>query len=251
MERTKPIILIASFREPSSHGGDLERDAVESSYVKAVLDAGGDPLVVPYGAVEEDIIELAFITDGLLLPGGGDIEPTHYGEDRREKIENVSQKRDELELMLVKAFLTKKKPIFGICRGAQLINVAMGGTLYLDIGTDVGTATQHWTEEGVAVADQFGFDRHTVEIEEGSALHTYFGMKETTVNSLHHQSIKDVAKGLRVGARAKDGIIEEIESVNMEEHWILGLQWHPEAIVELHPENKILFEKFIQAAHKI
>jgi len=247
MKKHKPIILISSFREPSAHGGELQRDAVESSYVSAVLSAEGDPLVVPYGATKKDITELAGVADGLLIPGGGDIEPSHYGEEMHEKIENVSKERDELEMMLVKAFLEKKKPIFGICRGAQVINVVMGGTMYLDIENEIAEPVDHWSKEGIVVADQFPEDSHSINIESGSALAEFFGLSEATVNSLHHQAIKGLAPGLRIGARAKDGVVEEIESTNMEDQWLLGVQWHPEAILEHHPENKKLFEEFIKA----
>jgi len=248
--RKKPIILISSFREPSAHGGDLERDAAESSYVSAVLAANGNPLVVPYGAKYEDITELALIADGLLLPGGGDIEPAHYGQDLHEKTENVSKERDELELSLVKAFLEKRKPIFGVCRGAQILNVAMGGSLCSDIECETNEPLHHWKKEGLSAADQFPEDSHSIEIEDDSVLAEFFGLKETVVNSLHHQSIKAVASGLRIGARSNDGIIEGIESVHMNERWLLGVQWHPEAILERHPENKILFERFIEASRR-
>lgn len=246
----KPIILISSFREPSSRGGDFMRDSVESSYTNAIVLAGGIPLTVSYGLSAEDYSDLAFVAGGLLLPGGGDIHPSHYGEEEDETIDNVSEERDMLEFSLARCFLEKKKPIFGICRGAQVLNVAMGGNLYRDIASEIKNPIEHWTKKDISLAEQYHRDIHTIEIQNGSALAGFFKMNEATVNSLHHQAVKSVGEGIRAGAIAPDGVIEEVESSDMNNRWLLGIQWHPETILNQHPENKTLFERFIEAAKK-
>jgi putative glutamine amidotransferase len=250
MKNKKPIILLPSFREASSKGGDFTRVVVEASYLSPLLSLDAVPLIVPLGATKEEIEELSEIADGLLIPGGGDIVPARYGENMHEMTNDVSEERDELEFSLVQSFLHQKKPIFGICRGVQVLNVAMGGTLYLDIASEMQTTIMHWWDKSVTIAEQYDKDTHEIEIEKESVLSTIFGMEKTKVNSLHHQSVKTVGNGLYVGARAIDGVVEEIESVDMNKQWLLGVQWHPEAILEHHPENKKLFEEFIQATRK-
>ena len=250
MKKTKPIILISSFFELSPKGGGLMRQSIEFSYVKGVILAGGNPLIVPCGLSVEDISELASVADGLLLPGGGDIAPSHYGEETDATTNDISEERDVLEFALVKCFLEKKKPIFGICRGAQVLNVAMGGNLYKDIEKEIKNPIAHWKKEGIPIGEQYRQDVHTIKIENGTALAGYFKMNEATVNSLHHQAIKTTGDGVIVGARAEDDIVEEVESVDMSRQWLLGVQWHPEALLEQRPENRTLFECFIEATKK-
>jgi putative glutamine amidotransferase len=250
MKNKKPIILLPSFREASAKGGQLTRVAVEASYLSPLLSLDAVPLIVPLGATKDEIEELSGIADGLLIPGGGDIIPARYGEKIHETTEETSEERDELEFFLAQSFLKKKKPIFGICRGMQVLNVAMGGTLHLDIASEIKTTIMHWWDKSITIAEQYDKDTHEIEIEKDSALAGYFGMEKTNVNSLHHQSVKKVGDGLRVGARAIDDIIEEVESTDMNIQWLLGVQWHPEAILEHHPENQKLFEEFIKATRK-
>jgi putative glutamine amidotransferase len=250
MKNKKPIILFPSFREASPKGGNLTRVAVEASYLSPILSLDAVPLIVPLGATKEEIEELSGIADGLLLPGGGDIIPARYGEKIQETTEETSEERDELEFFPVQSFFEQKKPIFGICRGMQVLNVAMRGSLYADVAGEIQTTILHQCDKNITVFEQYGKDAHEIEIEKDSALADYFGVTKTIVNSLHHQSIKTVGDGFRIGARAPDGIIEEIESVDMNQHWLLGVQWHPEAILEHHPENKNLFEEFIGATKK-
>jgi putative glutamine amidotransferase len=250
MQTNKPIILVSSYREPSLRGGGLMRDCIESSYANAVILAGGIPLVVSFGLSANDYSDLAFVASGLLLPGGGDIHPSLYGKEEDDTTDNVSEERDALEFSLVRCFLEKKKPIFGICRGAQVLNVAMGGNLYRDIASEVQNPIEHWTKKNISLAEQYNRDIHTIEIQNGSALAGFFKMNEATVNSLHHQAVKSVGGEIRAGAIAPDGVIEEVESSDMGNRWLLGVQWHPEAILDKHPENKTLFEGFIEAAKK-
>jgi len=246
----KPLILIPSYRAPSFKGGELTMVCVEFTYLNALFSSGAVPVIIPIGSPEEDVQKLSGIADGLLIPGGGDIDPARYGEIMHETVNDVSEERDEMEFSLVKYFLEKKKPIFGICRGMQVLNVVMEEALHLDVPSEIETEIMHQKDPILPLSEQMVRDSHDIIIEDGSALARFFGMKETSVNSLHHQAVKAAAKGLRIGAKAPDGVIEEIESVDMDAHFLLGVQWHPEAILERHPENMVLFQEFVRAAMK-
>jgi putative glutamine amidotransferase len=247
----KPIILVTSLREPSSKGGDLSVFAVCAPYLNALCAHGAIPLGVPLCLQKNEFEQLSDMAQGLFIPGGDDLHPKHYGATEiHEKTGECSEERDELELSLIRVFIEKKKPIFGVCRGAQVINVAMGGTLYQDIESEVETDISHKRDENISMSEYFLKEVHDVIFVKNTSLSSFFPIKKIMVNSLHHQAIKDVAPGLRVNAYAADQVIEAVESEDMSAQWILGVQWHPEMLIEKHPENKILFEKFIEAARK-
>jgi len=262
----KPIILVTSFREPSPKGSSFSSVASDMTYLNALSSNGAIPLVVPLGLEKDALIQLADTAQGLLIPGGIDIYPKRYGASdiheksgglsfektdmlaNEENSSGFSNERDELEISLVRIFIEKKKPILGICRGSQVINVATGGTLYQDIQDETPADLRHEYDGKTSLGEYFSRDAHDVVFSENTMLSSVFPNQKSTVNSLHHQAIKDLGTGLHVAARATDGMIEAIESENMATHWIAGVQWHPEMLVEKHPENKIIFEKFIEAA---
>ncbi len=245
----KPIIFITSLRIPSPKGGSFSTVSVDASYLDVLSTCGATPLIVPLGLSQNELESLADKAQGLFIPGGADINPKQYGaSNAHESIVDISDERDELELSLAKIFIEKRKPIFGVCRGAQIINVAMGGTLHQDIQSEVETEIHHEYDKQVSLAEYFPKEIHRVIISENTALASFLPLSRITVNSLHHQAVKDIGAGLRICARAEDGIAEAIESEDMDTRWILGVQWHPEMLTEKHPENKILFEKFIEAA---
>ncbi|MCX6735533.1 MAG: gamma-glutamyl-gamma-aminobutyrate hydrolase family protein [Candidatus Parcubacteria bacterium] len=245
----KPIILITSLRIPSPKGGSFSTVSVDASYLDVLKACRAVPLVVPLGLSRDELELLADKTQGLFIPGGVDINPKRYDAVAiHESVSDISEERDELEIMLAQIFIEKRKPIFGVCRGSQIINVAMGGTLYQDIQSEIQTDIHHEYNKEISLAEYFPKEIHEVIIAENTALASFLPLSKITVNSLHHQAVKDIAPGLLVCARAEDGVAEAIESEDMVSRWILGVQWHPEMLIVQHPENKILFEKFIEAA---
>lgn len=195
----------------------------EQKMARAVWRAGGMPLA--HVDIPEDpvtcIDELLDRCRGLLLQGGTDCAPQSYGETPLKPEWSGDPRRDDYEIRLIQAAAQRNMPILGICRGAQILNVAMGGTLYQDIGTQVDGALVHRDWEPY---DELS---HPVEIETPSWVGDIYGATQIITNSVHHQAVKDVAPGFRVTARAPDGIVEAIERIE-DDVWMAGVQWHPE-----------------------
>lgn len=211
------------------------------TYVNAILNAGGLPLLLPAKGSENDCLELAEHLDGLLVPGGADVSTLLYGEEALQPVTMMNSSNDRFEIALIRRMAELNKPIIGICRGIQVINVAFGGSLYQDIPSQIQTKQNHY-QKGPRY-EPF----HYVELEEGSKLADIFHCRTLAVNTFHHQSVKDVADGFRVTAKAHDGVIEAIEH---KEKYILGVQWHPECMVDVHDEFIPFFDNFIQEAAK-
>ena len=214
-------------------------------YKQSVLHVGGDVRILdasmPVGEAMNGL-------DGLMLTGGDDVAPARYGEARDERTVEVEPERDEFEIALVSAARTSNLPIFAICRGVQVLNVACGGTLLQDIPTQVTGALYH----GLTVPPNTSYAlAHEVWVEKDSLLSRLMGERVNAdafeVNSRHHQAVKTVAKGFRVVATAPDGVIEAIEDPAM--RFCLGVQWHPENFWRT-GEFRSLFEGFVEAASK-
>jgi len=203
-------------------------------YIRAIQKAGGIPLLIPYADFKNNVDLIFERFDGFMLSGGGDVLPFYYKEEPK-KTEKVVPERDEFEIELVKRCFKNKKPLFAICRGSQIMNVAMGGNLIQDINSEI----QHYQS---AYYDEL---THTIIIEKGTFLYEIFKKKELKVNSFHHQAVKKLGKTLRISARAKDGIVEGIESDN--HPFFLGVQFHPEFLFEKHKMFFKLFKVFIDA----
>ncbi|HBT48031.1 MAG TPA: peptidase C26 [Peptococcaceae bacterium] len=220
--------------------GDLEnrRFFLNRAYVEAVSRAGGIPLILPPGPREAAERYLDII-DGLLLTGGGDIDPVFFGQEPREGLGRVLPERDEFELTLTRRALQLGTPILALCRGMQTLNVAAGGTLYQDIAREVPGSWQHSQRKPRC------YPHHTVEILSDTLLATILGPK-ARVNSMHHQAIREPGEGLRVSALAGDGIIEAVEGTVGS--FVLGVQWHPEELFTRCPEQRQIFQHFISAA---
>jgi putative glutamine amidotransferase len=249
--KQKPIILITSLYKGSGKGEGSSSMSADPAYLNALCSCGAIPLIVPHGLKKNDLVRLAGMAQGLFIPGGDDIHPKHYHSlEIHEKTAGISEERDDMEITLAGIFIEKKKPIFGVCRGEQIINVAMGGTLYQDIPSEIQTDIHHEYDNQTPKSDRYAAEIHDVVFLEKTALASFFSVKKISVNSLHHQAVKNIASGLRIGAIAPDGVIEAIESEDMHSRWILGIQWHPERMMEKRLENKILFEKFIERAQK-
>lgn len=182
--------------------------------------------------------------DGLLLQGGADMSPKSYGETPLNPLWTGDEVRDQYEIELFHEFVTQGKPVFGICRGHQVINVALGGTLYQDIGADKPGSLKHdcFPTEGY----RRDYLAHDVALGDGSRLRAAFARPTIAVNSMHHQGIKDLAPPLLASGVAPDGLVEGIESRNR--HFLVGVQWHPEVYESTDPPTRRLFQSFIEAA---
>ena len=218
--------------------GDTNRVRLTAAYVTALENAGLVPLIVPPLA---DVDAAAAVLDsvaGLVLTGGEDVDPARYGEKRHEKVRSVNAARDATESALIEEARARGKPVLAICRGIQMLNVALGGTLVQDIPSQCNTSIAH-DEEGARDSRS-----HEIDIESGSLIAKAVGAEHVAVNSFHHQSVKRVADGLRVTARSPDGIIEGLESTD-EDWWVMAVQWHPEEMTDSpEPWDRGLFKAF-------
>lgn len=214
-------------------------------YIVAVAEAGGAPVMIPL--LDQDEASLRAVYDQLdavMIPGGVDMDPHTFGEEHSCLLGRTDAARDAVELMLTRWTLVDKKPLLGLCRGSQVINVAMGGSLYQDIEAEYPQAIKH---------DYFptaGYSRdylaHPVEVARGTRLGAILERRDVTVNSMHHQGVKQLAPGLVASAVAPDGLIEGLESSNG--HFMMGVQWHPEALLDHDQGMRQLFSRFVDAA---
>lgn len=221
-------------------GLDSDRYAVTKYYSQAVEKCGGLPVILPLTTNRSTLESLCQKISGLILSGGGDLDPTHFGEEPAIGLRRISPERDYFELELTKLFLAVNKPILGICRGMQVLNIAAGGTIWQDIHTQLYYPVLKHSQEAPK-----WYPTHLVQIKADTLLSSVLGADEVRVNSFHHQSINKVAKGFRINALATDGIVEGIES--LEDRFVLGVQWHPECMWENDPIQFLLFKKFVNA----
>jgi putative glutamine amidotransferase len=229
----KPIIGVSASIEKQTI-------SVSKNNLEAICLAGGIPLVVPYLEQGSGMSEIAELIDGLLLTGGGDINPFLFGEEPLPKLGSITPERDELEIMLIQTMLQKDKPILGLCRGCQILNIAAGGTMYQDIYSQIHHGLLQHTQN--APRDHA---THYVLMEEGSLLRSITGTEKMAVNSFHHQALKQPAKGFVFSAKASDGVVEAVESRN--HRFVLGVQWHPENMYKKDQVSKNLYAAFIGA----
>lgn len=236
----KAVPLIGITTHPPSAPDWAELGELRALIVQAVERAGGLPVILPLGLSPDTLRGLYRRLDGLLLAGGGDVDPGRYGADPHPAVAGVDADRDETELALARWAAAERKPLFGICRGPQVLNVALGGTLYRDISEHPG-ADRHtfWPNLPRDLRP------HPVRIEEDSILARLVGEPVITVNSLHHQACRQLGAGLRTVAVAPDGLIEAIEVAG--HPFALAVQWHPECLPDA-PEMQRLFAGFVQAA---
>ena len=238
--RRKPRIAMTTWRRPLptflAERTDLYTLGAE--YPRAVIDAGGLPVLLPH----HDPADAAAVLDGfdgLVLVGGDDIDPLHYAERDHGVSKGVSASADASDLAFARAAIEARLPVFGICRGYQVLNVAMGGTLHQDVTTADGL---HRPISDVP-SEVMG-ERHEVTIEPGSRLAAAYGSTRRTVNSIHHQAVEHLAPGFRAVAWADDGTIEAIEP-NDTACPVLAVQWHPEKIAD--EGDHVLFGYFLEA----
>ncbi|MBQ1466604.1 MAG: gamma-glutamyl-gamma-aminobutyrate hydrolase family protein [Eubacteriaceae bacterium] len=215
---------------------------IRKNYPESIMLAGGIPVILPHPCSGDDARLLAEELDGILFTGGGDADPVLYGEEKLPQCHEPDHDRDSFELELFRAARELGRPILGICRGCQLINVAMGGTLVQDIPSQRPDAVPHYqSQDGTNTF-------HSVNITESSLLHGIIGKDLIEVNSFHHQAVRDPAPGLAVSAFASDGIIEAVEGT--EGSFLLGVQWHPEYMSRIREDMLGIFKAFIKEAQK-
>jgi putative glutamine amidotransferase len=237
-EMSRPLIGITLHPDDDPDRANL--DILLRLIVEGVERAGGLPALVPSGLPDETLRALYARLDGVLLSGGGDVDAAHYGAEPHPTMGGVDAGRDRTEMALARWVAEDGKPLFGICRGAQVLNVALGGTLYRDISEHV-SAMRH-TYDAVA---EGALRPHEIRIEADTLLARIIGLPMLAVNSLHHQALREVAPGLVSAARAPDGIVEAVELPGLP--FALAVQWHPECLPDA-PEQRRLFEAFVEAA---
>lgn len=235
----KPIIGISTSILTMENGmmPGLDRVYVNEDYVKAVEKAGGVPLLLPPIANEEDIKLQCELCDGFIFSGGVDVNPIYYGEEPHMKLSSTNSELDKYQVALCKLIIEKDKPFLGICRGHQILNVSLGGTLFQDLSEISDKTLKHVQQSKRSDVS------HKISIEEDSILFELFG-REIFVNSYHHQSVGKVGKNLEVIAKASDGVVESIQLKNNK--FVLGVQWHPEMLLTKSDEMLSLFKKLVE-----
>jgi putative glutamine amidotransferase len=228
----RPLIGIAGFT-PACKITTTER------YVRAVELAGGLALIIPPQASPERAEAVVKRLDGVLIPGGDDVDPAQYGHARHEWLGVCDSAHDAADRAVIQAALQRRLPLLGICRGLQILNVALGGTLYQDIPAECPSALAHHDPD-------FAARVHAIAIEPGTLLRDILDANEIPVNSIHHQAIRDLGEGVQVAARAPDGLIEAIAVAH--QPFALAVQYHPEALIDSDVYAQRLFAAFIAAA---
>ena len=234
----KPLIGITTTQSKTVYGQPTVM--LMQSYLNAVMQAGGVPILIP-SLLSEDGWEVVYSRlDGILFSGGGDIGLAFSPGDPHPRIDEVDLQRDSIELKLLQAAASDGKPFLGICRGCQVMNVALGGTLYTHIPDQLTNALDHSYPGNMRTALV-----HEVKIEEGTHIAKLFGEPILKVNSLHHQGLKTIAPSVRVAGHAPDGLVEAIE---LPDHpFGLAVQWHPEWLTD-QESTRNLFRKFVETA---
>jgi putative glutamine amidotransferase len=235
--QTRPFIGMNADYVPANkvHGPYVRLNV---GYLDTIVAAGGLPMIVPPLGKDVDLDAWLDRLDGFLLTGGLDLDPRRLGLPSHSAVQPLPERRDESDRILVRRLLERRLPVLGIGLGMQQLNVACGGSLYLHLPADLPRAMPHRDPTGAP-------HRHTVLIEPSTRMEEIYGGGEIRVNSAHHQAVRQVGEGLRVGARSPDGVIESVESIDP--HWFyIGVQWHPESETASALDMQ-LFESFIQA----
>lgn len=232
----KPLIGIIASMEI-----DQKNYHVSQHNVNAISRAGGIPVMLPFTDFEKDIEYYAQMISGLYAIGGDDVDPNLFGEEPKQHLGSVLPQRDQFEMALIKRVIELDKPFLGVCRGAQILNVALGGTMYQDICSQIDTELIQHTQKAPK-----GHGSHSVNILKDSLLHRITGEEKIMVNSWHHQANRQIPSTYTISGRANDGIIEAIESEAYP--FVLGVQWHPEIMATGNDKPSLkIFDGFIKA----
>ncbi|MBX7103233.1 MAG: gamma-glutamyl-gamma-aminobutyrate hydrolase family protein [Gemmataceae bacterium] len=243
----RPVIGIPTQTQPAVPG-ELPRCWIMSNrYVQVLADVGAVPWLIPLLPADLDTLrEIYNRLDAVFLTGGVDVDPSHYGEPRHPACGRTDADRDAVELQLTKWAIEDKKPLLAVCRGFQVLNVAVGGTLFQDLGEQYSRSLKHDhfpRADGTPTRDYLS---HAVKLDPKSRLAQYLGSDFAPVNSMHHQGIKRLGHGLVANAWAPDGLIEGIEGANGQ--FLIAVQWHPEELAGSDAGMRRLFHGFIDAA---
>jgi glutamine amidotransferase class-I domain protein len=241
----KPIIGITGsilFESASGLFAGYERMYTNADYVTSVLNAGGIPLMMPALEDEKAIKAQLAAVDGVIVMGGYDVDPVYFNEEPLSCLGEILPKRDIFELALLKEAMKIKKPVLGICRGMQIMNVCFGGSLYQDISLIKRDILIQHNQKARPTCRT-----HSISTEDDSVMRRLFS-KEDKVNSYHHMALKDIAKDFRVTAKAPDGIVEAIEY--SKGGFMMGVQFHPEMLAQTHEASRKLFEELVKASNK-
>ena len=237
-----PVIGVVNLKESEF------RLAALNPYLDSVRRAGGEPILLDW--TDDPVAVEWYVTrcSGILFTGGDDVDPARYGQQPHEKLGSVTPERDTFELLLAEEALRQRKPIFAICRGCQLINIALGGTLWQDIPSQRPSETPHRPD--VFGPEGFAKLLHSVQPAAGTRFAAIVGEETLAVNSLHHQAVDTPGKGLLVVAAADDGLAEAIELSEADYPFFVGVQWHPEHLSASEPRQQALFDAFVAACGK-
>lgn len=238
---TKPLIGITAYTYAKPENG-WHYDISYYKNAAAIERAGGLPVLIPSTLQEETLRAIYERLDAVLLPGGSDINPAQYKAEADPKLGLIDNARDKMELAMASWALADDLPILGICRGIQLLNVAMGGSLVQDIPSSIETELRH----DIHNDEPRNTFLHDVQVEADSRLAQILGAQQFRVNSLHHQALREVAPNANVVAKAPDGIIEAIEVPS--KSFVMAVQWHPEDLLDDDERMEKLFKAFVQAA---
>jgi putative glutamine amidotransferase len=245
MSHSSPLIGVTAdelHADPSTARAAKTSLVLPYRYVSAIEAAGGVPIILPNRAGKTAMRRYLSLLHGLVLSGGDfDIHPRHYGAKPSRQLGTIKSVRTDFELTIARAAMIRDLPVLGICGGAQAINVALGGSLYQDIATELGKAAIEHTSKNA-------HGGHAVRIQAGSQLFKIFQRPWITVNTSHHQSVKRLGRGLIVNALADDGVIEGIESTR--HSFVMGVQWHPEVLVLRQRVQRRVFSAFVERCHQ-
>jgi putative glutamine amidotransferase len=237
---TSPLIGITT----NQTNPGIKTDSLSSAYTNAVRNAGGLPLLIPNTFSLGQIDSLLTRLGGIIFSGGGDVDISLFNGEYHSKIGTPSLDRDNLEIAIIRKAIQIRLPTLGICRGIQVINIALGGTLYTHLPAQYKTTLQHATPR----LKGRDYMAHEVKMVQGSRLMEILGSLAIPVNSFHHQAIKDLAPQLKVTGRATDGLIEGVELID-QDTFVIGVQWHPECLPD-RPEQQQLFKSFVEVCNR-
>lgn len=237
-----PIIGVFADTMSCNKGGfgDVTRQYINAAYISAVEDAGAVPFIIPVSSDLEKTKKLIDLCDGLLFPGGEDIDPGYYGENPHKNLGEIRPEVDKFLFHSLLYALEQRKPALGICKGMQMMVVATGGSLYQDIYSQREEETFLHCQSGRRT-----YGVHQVQIDKDSRLFQILETEQLATNSMHHQSVRTLGKGLRLSAHTEDGIVEAVESLDGR---LIGVQWHPEEMVPESEAMKRLFQNLVQRA---
>ena len=240
--RQRPLIGVPTGREKSQRFYGLPLYIMNQTYIRMLENLGALPVMIPLQMSEATLRGIFERLDGLFLPGGEDIDPSHYGAERHPLLGATDQERDRTELLMARWAVESGMPFLGVCRGLQVLNVACGGTLYQDLHAECPALQKH--DYTPPTYERYRIS-HTIRIEPDSRLAQALGAVHE-VNSMHHQGINHLGAGLRVVARAEDGLPEAIEVPVLP--YMVGVQWHPEELATTDQHSSNLFYQFVAAA---